>query len=91
MSGERIINIQTDMTDDRRQDMEQIVADAAQTSGLSNIQAIASTVKSECDSRYGGNWHCHVGDFFGSSFPYEANTYFYAEMSNICVLVYKYL
>ncbi|KAL5110425.1 Dynein light chain 1 cytoplasmic [Taenia crassiceps] len=90
MGDKQILNIQSDMTNDRRQEMEQIVSHAVQTEGLDNIKGIARTVKGRCEDRFGGNWNCHVGTFFGSSFPYEAGTYFYAEIGNICVLVYKF-
>ncbi|VDK35820.1 unnamed protein product [Taenia asiatica] len=91
MDDKQIFNVQSDMTNDRRQELEEIVSDAIRTAGLKNIREIARTVKGQCEQQYGGNWNCHVGSFFGSSFPYEANTYFYAETGDICVLVYKFL
>ncbi|VDL18717.1 unnamed protein product [Hymenolepis diminuta] len=91
MTDYPIINVQTDMEDEKRHELEQIVANANRISGAANIQEMAADVKRECDSRFGGHWHCHVGPRFGSSFPYEANTYFYAEWSNNSILVYKFM
>lgn len=91
MSNSPIFTVQTDMDDDRRRELEQIVNAAKTLSGATNIQAMATDVKRECDSRFGGNWHCHIGPRFGSSFPYEVNTYFYAEWTNLSILVYKFM
>ncbi|VDD77757.1 unnamed protein product [Mesocestoides corti] len=87
----RNFNVQTDMNEDKRVEMEQLVLEAANYSRDKNPEALASNVKRLCDERFGGNWHCHVGPSFGSSFPYEINTYFYAEWEGLNILLYKYL
>lgn len=65
MSYKRIINVQTDMVEERRADMEQLVNETAQAQGSANIQEMAKAIKLECENRYGGNWHCHIGPCFG--------------------------
>ncbi len=65
MPQHKIYNVQTDMAEDRRMDVENLVREAISNPSNKHPQNLARYVKEQCDTRYGGNWNVHVGPSFG--------------------------
>ncbi len=65
MAQHDLRGIEGDMIEDRRRDMEDLVRQVILKPENVLPQNMARAIKELCDSRYGGNWSCHVGPSFG--------------------------
>ncbi|TRO71987.1 hypothetical protein FKB34_17425, partial [Glycocaulis profundi] len=83
--------IESDMVEDRRRQLMDIIYSLLnERENYKWPQNLARRIKECCDEEFRGTWNCHVGPSFGSSFPYESNTYFYCEFEDLSILVYKF-
>ncbi|VDD77760.1 unnamed protein product [Mesocestoides corti] len=90
MNKPELKNIQTNMVDHRKKETIGIIYRALEDEkNYIYPQCLCRTIKEQCD-KTGGTWNCHVGPSFGSSFPYNSNTYFYAECDDLSILLYKF-
>ncbi|VDK35816.1 unnamed protein product [Taenia asiatica] len=85
-------NVESDMVENRRTDLENMIKDILydEKGARKWPQILARRIKERCDDEFKGTWNCHVGPSFGSSFPYESNSYFYGELDDLSILVYKF-
>ncbi|VDL18720.1 unnamed protein product [Hymenolepis diminuta] len=93
MSSKYVIsNIDSDMVERRREDTKEIITQILNNEPDCRTwpQCLCRRIKERCEDEFTGTWNCHVGPSFGSSFPYEANSYFYGEWDDLSILLYKY-
>lgn len=65
MNQQQVLHVQTDMTEEKRQEMEEMVVRLWNFAENRDPKNVAKLVKEQCDAQFGGNWNCHAGPRFG--------------------------
>ncbi|CDS41792.1 dynein light chain [Echinococcus multilocularis] len=55
----------------------------------SEPRAVANMIKKEFDERYTPNWHCIVGNHFGSFITHVENNFIYFSRGKTAILLWK--
>ena len=50
---------------------------------------VAAHIKRCCDEKYGGTWHCIVGQHFGSNVTHDAYTMINFYLDKLAFLIFK--
>ncbi len=53
------------------------------------LKEIAAFIKREFDKKFGGTWHCIIGNSFGAWVTYEKNCYIYFYIGQWAILLFK--
>lgn len=77
----------TDMDEAKVMEAVRVAKEALQVDKLE--KAVAETVKKHFDVKYGVNWHCIVGQSFGSFVTHREGAFLYAYVGKYAILLYK--
>uniref|UniRef100_A0A7S3UA45 Dynein light chain n=1 Tax=Picocystis salinarum TaxID=88271 RepID=A0A7S3UA45_9CHLO len=77
----------TDMDEAKVLEAVRVAKEALQVDKLE--KAVAETVKKHFDVKYGVNWHCIVGQSFGSFVTHREGAFLYAYVGKYAILLYK--
>eukprot|EP00894_Picocystis_sp_ML_P003853 jgi/Pico_ML_1/54370/g4729.t1 len=77
----------TDMDEAKVLEAVRVAREALQVDKLE--KAVAETVKKHFDGKYGVNWHCIVGQSFGSFVTHREGAFLYAYVGKYAILLYK--
>ncbi|KAL5110927.1 Dynein light chain 1 cytoplasmic [Taenia crassiceps] len=72
-------------------DMERDALETARRAFEKNPEprAVANMIKKEFDQRYTPNWHCIVGNHFGSFITHVENNFIYFTQGKTAILLWK--
>jgi dynein light chain LC8-type len=91
MADSKVTVKSVDMSDEMLDDVKKLAKDSFQQSEGKTVvcRDVASTIKKECDKRFGGTWHCIVGKDFGSFVSHESKHFVYFYLNDYAILLFR--
>eukprot|EP00667_Euglena_gracilis_P028026 EG_transcript_35304 len=77
----------SDMPEDVAEEVVEFAQQALDSQKLQKDQA--AYIKRKCDEKYGGTWHCIVGQHFGSNVNHDAYTIINFYLDKTAFLVFR--